>query len=147
MRIYLNKLTLKLKKSEEIVVFADTSYFYGKMGAGKTSIARLIDYCFGGDFEYSPALQQEFVSVSIDLSINGNGLLISRPRDAVSVIASYSVGEEKYNLVIPIAAGEEVIPDSGIENISDFIFFLSGMKPPKVRKSKTKEEDRKSTRL
>lgn len=140
MRIYLNKLTLKLKKTEEIIVFADTSYFYGKMGAGKTSIARLIDYCFGGDFEYSPALQQEFVSVSLELSINENSLVITRPRDSASVIASYSVGEEKYSLVIPIAAGEEVIPDSGIENISDFIFFLSGMKPPKVRKSKAKED-------
>ncbi len=140
MKIYLNKLILKLKKSEEIIGFADTSYFYGKMGAGKTSIARLIDYCFGGDFEYSPALQQEFVSVSLDLSINENSLIISRPRDAASVIASYSVGEEKYRLVVPIDAGEEVIPDSGIENLSDFIFFLAGMAPPKVRRSKAKED-------
>lgn len=140
MKIYLNKLVLKLKRSEEIIGFADTSYFYGKMGAGKTSIARLIDYCFGGDFEYSPALQQEFVSVNLDLSINGNSLNILRPRDAASVIASYSLGGEKFKLVVPIDADEEIIPNSGVENLSDFIFFLAGMTPPKVRKSKTKED-------
>lgn len=140
MKIFLNKLKLKLKKSEETIDFADTTYFYGKMGAGKSSIARLIDYCFGGDFEYSPALQQEFVSASIDLNINEVSLIISRPRDAASVIAYYSVGEEKYSLVVPIEAGEEVIPDSGVENLSDFIFFLAGMTPPRVRKSKARED-------
>lgn len=140
MKIHLNKLVLKLKKSEETIEFSDTSYFYGKMGAGKTSIARLIDYCFGGNFEYSPALQQEFVSASLYLSINNSSLNILRPRDAASVIASYSLGDENFKLVVPIDADEEIIPDSGVENLSDFIFFLAGMKPPKVRKSKTKED-------
>lgn len=138
MKIYLHKLVLRLKQSEEVIDFADTSYFYGKMGAGKTSIARLIDYCFGGDFEYSPALQQEFVSVTLILSVNDNKLTLLRPRDASSVIASYSIDKENYKLVVPIDAGEEVIPNSGIENLSDFIFYLSGMTPPKVRKSKTR---------
>lgn len=140
MKIYLNKLVLRLKQSEEVIGFSDTSYFYGKMGAGKTSIARLIDYCFGGDFEYSPALQQEFVSVTLVLSVNDNKLTLLRPRDASSVIASYSIDKENYKLVVPIDAGEEVIPNSGIENLSDFIFYLSGMTPPKVRKSKTRED-------
>ncbi|MBJ7549521.1 AAA family ATPase [Marinomonas ostreistagni] len=139
MKIYLNKLVLRLKQSEEVIEFSDTSYFYGKMGAGKTSIARLIDYCFGGDFEYSPALQQEFVSVNLFLSVNDNKLTLLRPRDASSVIASYSIDKENYKLVVPIDAGEEVIPNSGIENLSDFLFYMSGMIPPKVRRSKIKE--------
>lgn len=140
MKIYLNKLVLKLKQSEEVIDFSDTSYFYGKMGAGKTSIARLIDYCFGGDFEYSPALQQEFVSVTLVLTVNDNNLTLLRPRDASSVIASYSIDKESFKLVVPIDAGEEIIPNSGIENLSDFIFYLSGMTPPKVRKSKARED-------
>jgi tRNA A37 threonylcarbamoyladenosine biosynthesis protein TsaE len=47
MRFQLKSLTLKLKRETVIIPFADITYFYGQMGAGKTSIARLIDYCLG----------------------------------------------------------------------------------------------------
>lgn len=140
MKFYLKTLILKLKRSEEVIEFSDVSYFYGKMGAGKTSIARLIDYCLGGEFEYSPALQQEFVSASLVLSIGSNRLAIQRPREASSVIVNYSISQEEYRQVIPIKADGEIIPNSGVENLSDFIFYLAGMTPPKVRKSKTKED-------
>ena len=126
MNIYLNKLFLKLKKSEEIIKFEDVSYFYGQMGAGKTSIAHLIDYCFGGDFEYSPALQQEFVSVSLFISINSNEVVIERPRDSNKVIVNYTFSDEEFNLVIPIDPEEEIIPNSNVECLSDFIFYMAG---------------------
>jgi len=70
MRFHFRKLDLVFKKSKETILFGDIAYFYGQMGAGKSSIARLIDYCLGGDLEYSPALQSEFVSATLYLTIN-----------------------------------------------------------------------------
>jgi hypothetical protein len=49
MQFHLDSLTLKLKRDTVVIPLEDTTYFYGQMGAGKTSIARLIDYCLGGD--------------------------------------------------------------------------------------------------
>ena len=40
----LNSLVLSYRCAEVTIDFADVSYFWGQMGAGKTSIARLVDY-------------------------------------------------------------------------------------------------------
>jgi hypothetical protein len=58
LEFHLNSLTLAFKKETVTVPFSGISYFWGQMGAGKTSIARLIDYCLGGSIELSPALDQ-----------------------------------------------------------------------------------------
>ena len=67
MRFNLKSLTLTFKRGNEVVLLEGVSYFWGQMGAGKTSIARLIDYCLGADIELSPALQSEFVGATLDL--------------------------------------------------------------------------------
>ena len=58
MKIRLAELHVSFKKSKESIKFADFSYFYGQMGAGKSTIARLVDFCLGGDLgenEMTPA--------------------------------------------------------------------------------------------
>ncbi len=140
MNIQLKKLVLKLKKSVEEIEFSDVSYFHGQMGAGKTSIAHLIDYCFGGKFEYTPALQQEFVSVTLELTVGRNNVFLTRPRDSNKLIVSYSRGEEALRLIVSIDPDEEVIPNTGVKCLSDLMFYLAEIKPPRVRRSKIKED-------
>ena len=137
MNIFFKKLILRFKQSDEVISFRRVSCFYGKMGAGKSSIAKLIDYCLGGDLDFSPALQNEFVSAKLYLSINETPLEIERVRDSDKIIAAFKYKDDDLQLVLParIAAGE-VLPDTGVENLSDLIFNLAGVTPPRVRKSK-----------
>ena len=48
MNFHIKELHLSFKKGKETVQFADFTYFYGPMGAGKSTIARLVDFCLGG---------------------------------------------------------------------------------------------------
>lgn len=132
---------LGLRSSTETIEFADLSYFWGQMGAGKTSIARLSDYCLGGDIQLSPALQSEFVEATLNLGLEKTELSLERPRDSDLVIAGWTLNGENYQTTIPARepAGE-VIPGTGVENLSDLIFWLSGLTPPRVRRSKVKPE-------
>lgn len=141
MKFRLRSLTIGLRRGDVTIEFADVSYFWGQMGAGKTSIVRLIDYCLGGDIELSPALQTEFVSASLALTVERGELSIERPRDADRVIATWGAGKDAYEVSLPArkAAGE-VIPETGIEQLSDLLFWLSGVSPPRVRKSKSRED-------
>ena len=141
MKIKLQSLDLQFKQGEESIFFTDFTYFYGKMGAGKTSIAKLIDYCFGGDLDLSPALQLEFVSARLHLIVGVASLFLERVRDSNQIVAGWTKKEDAFELVLParIPAGE-VIPGTEIENLSDLIFHLLDIRPPKVRRSKFKED-------
>lgn len=140
MRIKLKYIDLQFKQESDRIEFTGFSYFYGKMGAGKTSIAKLIDYCLGGDLDLSPALQLEFVSAKLSLVINDILLTLERVRESSQIVAAWK-NKDAFELVVPSrkAAGE-VIPGSGVENLSDLLFYLSGIHPPKVRRNKTLED-------
>ena len=141
MKFYISSLDLLFKRDRDIIDFSDVTYFYGKMGAGKTSIVRLIDYCLGGDIDLPAALQSEFISAKLNLFVGGNSLSLERVRDADQMVASWNKGEEKIDAVLPARkAVGEIIPGSGIENLSDLLFYLAGIHPPKVRRSKYKED-------
>jgi hypothetical protein len=141
MKFRLNNLSLTLNKDEVSIPFDDVAYFWGQMGAGKTSIARLIDYCLGADIELTPALQSEFVTSTLSLSLEASELTIERPRDSGRVIAGWTSKDGPFHLNLPAAdAGGEVIPNTGVENLSDLLFWLSGIRPPRVRRRKAKQE-------
>jgi hypothetical protein len=141
MKLILFSLRLGLKGGEEAIFFSPLSYFWGQMGAGKTSIARLIDYCLGGNIELTPALQNEFVTATLTLELANTTLSIERPRDAESVIASWTLDGEPFQVSIPARKADgEVIPGSGVEHLSDLIFWLSGIAPPRVRRSKQRAD-------
>jgi hypothetical protein len=141
MNIRLIELELTCRKSVEVIPFTDFNYFYGEIGAGKSTIARLIDYCFGGDIVMTPALQSEFVEASLRLTINGTPCLLSRERDSNQVTATWGPDDAQEQLMLPARrANGVVIPDTEVENLSDFIFHLAGLRPPKVRRSRQKED-------
>ena len=141
MKIFISKLDLIFKKAHVIVPFDKLTYFYGQMGSGKTSIARLIDYCLGGDLELSTALQSEFVAATLYLIINNIELAIERPRGSVNVRAEWGNNNEKIEVIVPTrTASGVVISDTAVEVLSDLIFYLLGRRPPRVRKNKSKED-------
>lgn len=141
MKFKLKTLSLALKRETISIVFSEVSYFWGQMGAGKTSIARLIDYCLGGNIELSPALQSEFVSATLVLSLTKGDLSIERSRDSDSVIAKWGEGKDAFQISIPARqANGEVVPGTGIEVLSDLVFWMSDVIAPKVRKSKTRAD-------
>lgn len=139
MKFHLNSLRLALKGGDQSIAFDDVTYFWGQMGAGKTSVARLIDYCLGADINLTPALQNEFVAATLDLTLKRGNLVLERGRDSDQVIV---VGEADaafgpFQLSIPArdSAGP-VIPQTEVEVLSDLIFWMSGIIPPRVRRSK-----------
>ncbi|CDX54738.1 conserved hypothetical protein [Mesorhizobium plurifarium] len=143
MKFRLVSLDLSLRRADEQIEFSKLSYFWGQMGAGKSSIARLVDYCLGGTIQLSPALQAEFVSATLTVELERATVSIERARDAADVFASWEDDQGPYSVVIParVAAGE-VIPETGVETLSDLIFWLSEISPPRVRKSKAKADSK-----
>ncbi len=143
MKIHLLDLVITFKREREKITFTDFNYFYGQMGAGKSSIARLIDYCLGGDFDAvsTPALQSEFVSASLSLTIAESLLVLNRDGNANQIRAQWTKDNEPFEVLIPARnpAGE-VVPDTGIEVVSDLVFYLNGTKPPRVRRSKIHDD-------
>ena len=110
------------------------------MGAGKSSIARLIDFCLGGKLETTPALQSEFVSATLILQINQTKLQIIRDIGSTQVRVLVEV-EEPFEAVIPVkAANGEIISNTNVEVLSDLLFYIAGIVPPKVRRSRMREE-------
>jgi hypothetical protein len=144
MKFVLQELLVSFKKSKEIIKFTDFTYFYGPMGAGKSTIARLVDFCLGGHLgekEMTPALQSEFVSASLSLLVEDTELNLRRDSGANLIRANWNRENEPVEVMIPARSGDgEVVHGSGIEVLSDLIYVLSGRTPPKVRKSKIKED-------
>ena len=144
MKLHLKKLELAFKKAKEVIVFKDFNYFHGQMGAGKSTIARLIDFNLGGDLgehEMTPALQCEFVSACLTLQIEKSSLVLRRDCGSNQLRANWEVDDEQYEVIIPARVADgEVISGTGIEILSDLIFHLAGKTPPKVRRSKQKKE-------
>jgi hypothetical protein len=144
MKFVLQELHVSFKKSKETIEFKDFTYFYGPMGAGKSTIARLVDFCLGGHLgekEMTPALQSEFVSASLSLKVEDTELNLRRDSGSNLIRANCTQENEPVEVMIPARKSDgEVIPQSGIEVLSDLIYVLGGRTPPKVRKSKIKED-------
>lgn len=143
MHIRLTKLRLVFTAATEELLFEDVTYFYGQMGAGKSSIARLIDYCFGGNLDLSPALQSEFTTATLSLFVNEKPLALERQRDSDYVVCSWRDEQGSFDLILPArkaGTGGPLIPGTEVEVLSDLLFYLAGIRPPRVRRSKLKED-------
>ena len=142
MKMNFQRLILHVKEGDFEIPFSNSiSYFYGKMGAGKSTIPRLINFCLGGSIRETPALQHEFVSVSLELNIGEYHVKLERQRRSNEVMIAWRKGEsvETEAAIVPTQAtkGESVIKGKKIENISDLIFHLAGSEPPFVPRAKT----------
>jgi hypothetical protein len=141
MNFSIRQLTVNCKKERDILPFTQFNYYYGQMGAGKSTIARLIDFCLAGKLEYTPALQQEFVAATLEVVINATTLLLTRHSEENKIHAQWTENDQPYDVLLPTRqATGEILPGTGIEVLSDLLFRLSGVKPPRVRKGKIKED-------
>lgn len=144
MNIQLIDLVIVFKEAHEKIDFKDFNYFYGQMGAGKSTIVQLIDFCLGGDLgeaEMTPALQSEFISASLSLKVAESPILLERNAHSNQVRARWSATEQQFEILIPArTAAGEVLPCTGVKVLSDLIYYLAGKTPPKVRRSKIKED-------
>jgi hypothetical protein len=141
MNFTVSQLIVNCKKERDILRFTQFNYYYGPMGAGKSTISRLIDFCLGGDLEYTAALQQEFVSATLEILINETILLLTRNSEESKVHAQWTEKEQPYDVLLPARKAEgEVLPGTQIEVLSDLLFHLAGIKPPRVRKGRADED-------
>jgi hypothetical protein len=137
MKVELKALRLHFRRSVETIEFGHISFFWGKIGAGKSSIARLIDYCLGADIQLTPALQLEFNSADLSLEVEGRRLTIYRERESANVIASWAEGDQMMEVLMPARkAVDVVVPETSVAVLSDLFFHLAGLPVPKVRKGR-----------
>lgn len=143
MRLTLHRLHLSLHKSIERIDLPGVIYFFGPIGSGKSSIGRLIDFCLGGSYAWTPALQAEMVSAALEMSINDVPVTLHRDRDSNQIMAAWQEGDETLQVLIPARTGSnEVLPDSGVMVLSDLLFFLAKEEPPYVRRRKGTPDER-----
>lgn len=141
MNIQIDQLHIICATSQEVVEFGNFTYFYGKMGAGKSTIARLVDYCLGGDLALTPALQAEFVSALLVVTLGKVKVEIERQRGAEQVTATWPTGPDVMRVLVPVERNAgEVVQGSGVCVLSDLVFWLAGATPPRVRRSKQRED-------
>ena len=145
MNIKFKTLTLQCKKSREIIEFSpQISFFHGEISSGKSSIARLVDFCIGGELEHTPAIQTELVSVELSAIIGNNEVLFEREPSSNKIQVSWKSNEGEIGSVLaPIQSSPNPpapIWGDSVFNISDMIFYLLNITPLKVRKSKNQSD-------
>ena len=107
----------------------------------KSTIAQLVDFCFGSKYHESPALQQEFTSAELILSIGENSIKLLRSKNANYIMTSWEnkLGNS-YNLKVPLRNYDSPIFGENIYNFSDLMYYFMGLKTSlKVKKSKYEE--------
>ncbi|GIN98084.1 hypothetical protein J6TS1_39540 [Siminovitchia terrae] len=145
MNLKIVNLTLTCRKEIIIIPFASNiTYFYGKMGAGKSTILQLIDYCLGNELIVTPALQQEFINAELNLVLGNNRVILFREKGSNQVQVEWTdlQKQEVLNVIAPIYKPENpqpLVPNTNIILLTDLLFYLGGFQPPLVRKSKRTE--------
>ena len=142
MNIKFQTLTLQCKKSREIIEFSpQISFFHGKISSGKSSIARLVDFCLGGELEHTPAIQTELVSVELSATIGNSEVLFERETSSNKIQVSWKSNDGDMGSVLaPIQNSPAPIWEDSVFNISDMIFYLLNITPLKVRRSKQQSD-------
>lgn len=136
MNIRLRHLAVRTRQTVEEVHFSETvTFLYGPVGTGKSTVARLIDYCFGGDLERTPAIQKEFVSVTFSVTLGEYECSIERgAEDTQAVRVTWFRHETDMGSVsAPLLPGEEpLFVGTQVFNLSDLLFHMCGAEPIKV---------------
>jgi hypothetical protein len=139
MKIRFERLILRLQQGERVFDFSHVTYLHGQVSSGKSSVARLINYCLGGDLERTPALQQEFVSALLVCEIGDYTVIFRRDagmRDSVEL--TWESRDEQGAVLAPLAAEASAVEfdPRTPETLSDWIFYFLGREPIRVRRSK-----------
>jgi DNA repair exonuclease SbcCD ATPase subunit len=138
----LHNLSLNCKqKTEQIDLNHQITFFHGQIGAGKSSILRLVDFALGASLQRTVAIQQEVLSVDLSITVGTNEVVVYRSINADRVDVSWRTKEGEYSsLSAPITASNTPILGDKVYSYSDLIFYLMGMEPIMVRKAKTNPE-------
>ena len=135
MNVRLAYLVVRTRQTTEKIQFSETvTFLYGPIGKGKSTVARLIDYCFGGNLERTPAIQQEFIAVTLGAKLGEYECTFERgASDTQEVRVTWSRGEEDFGSVnAPLSPVDTPLVDGEVYNLSDLLFYLSGVEPIKV---------------
>jgi hypothetical protein len=139
MFVRLHELVLVCRESREVVAFSpQITVVHGEISTGKSSVARLIDYCLGGGLERTPALRQELVSVSLEAQVGRHHVLFERLAAGSEQVQISWRGEggQGGTLLAPIEAGTSPVFGPDVHNVSDMILHLLGAPPLRVRRNK-----------
>ena len=139
MRIRLHKLRVTCHESVETIVFArQVTFIHGPVSTGKSTTARLIDFCFGGSLEQTPALRSEFLSAELSAEVGSYSVLFERNATQNASVRLTWEGPDNDigSVTAPFAASPDPIIDADVFSFSDLVFHLAGVEPIKVRKSK-----------
>ncbi len=136
MNIRFEKLKLICRKSEEVIdLTAMISFFHGRLSAGKSTIARLIDFCLGAKLEQTTAIQQELIGVQLLLTIGLHDVLIERNKGENQLQITWSQEGLSPTSVLVAARGDgAAVVQADIRNLSDLLLYLLGIPVIKVRK-------------
>ena len=148
MKIRLQTLKLYCRKSEELVRFGgNITFIHGTLSLGKSTIARLVDFCLGGTLELTTAVQRELLSVQLTLTIGGRDVLVERAKGENSARVSWIEDDgEPISLLIRAKGDGAVLYGDDVVNLSDLIFRLLGYPIIRVRK-RTGDDDSPMVRL
>jgi rubrerythrin len=141
MTIRLLELRLVCRKGDEAIRFSpQISFFHGELSTGKSTIARLVDYCLGGKLMETPAIRDELVSVRLRAKVGSYQVLFERGvKDAGRLTATWeSAAGDRDMAVVPLKSSEvPVVGGQPVYCLSDLIYYFMEVTPRKVRKSKT----------
>lgn len=143
MRIRFLHLSLQCRESVETILFSpQVTFFHGETGAGKSSIARMLDFCLGGTLEQTPAVRKEVITVSLTAQMGDFTCIFERQAQGSNQIhvAWANAEGEQHHVLAPIKADTSPILGDVVFNVSDLIFYLCGVTPIKVRRSKSDQE-------
>lgn len=138
MKLKIENLQLLCKQSNEEVPFGEhISFFHGEMGAGKSTIVEMVNFCLGGKLVKTPAISSEVLAVKLLLTVGQTEVLLERDlRSTTSVIASWKNNDELGRLELPFEAGTEPLYGDDVYNFSDFLFRAMSVPILKVRSRK-----------
>lgn len=143
MKMSFQTLTLECRESREVIEFArNINAFHGDFGTGKSSVARLLDFCLGGGAERTPAIQRELIAVRLTASIGEHEVMFERQiRNGGRVTITWRNSDgEGAQVSAPTQGREDAIWEDHdgqkLYTVSDTVFYLLGVKPPMVRKNK-----------
>ena len=138
MKIRLLHLIVRTRRTSERIEFSEiVTFLHGPVGTGKSTVARLVDYCLGGELERTPAIQQEFVATQLSLVLGDCACTFERAADDTQSVRvtwsgpdgdARSINAPLSPQAVPLLDAEEVY------SLSDLIFHLCGVTPIKVRK-------------
>lgn len=143
MQINFITLSIQCKDSKEVLdLNHQVLFFHGKVGSGKSSIARLIGFCLGGSLERTSAIKQEVVSVSLELNIGEYLVLLERDLSDQINITSTAIDKtgKSFTITVPVSGGSKPLWDDKVYNLSDLIFYLLDINVLRIPANRRKEE-------